>query len=74
MEWLRGQNFEGPKDLHPARLYEGAFGIIGAEPMHVRIRFSAKVARYVTRRRWHPSQRFKDVSGGAEIEMDVTPR
>ena len=71
VEWLRGQGFDYPKDYHPARLYEGAFGIFGGEPSHVRIRFSAKVARYVTRRRWHPSQRFKNVAGGIEMEMDV---
>jgi proteasome accessory factor B len=71
VEWLRGQGFQYPRDFHPAHLYEGAFGIIRGEPVHIRIRFSAKVARYVTRRRWHPSQRFKDVPGGVEMEMDV---
>jgi proteasome accessory factor B len=71
VEWLRGQGFEYPKDYHPARLYEGAFGMFGGEPSHVRIRFSAKVARYVTRRRWHPSQRFKNIAGGIEMEMEV---
>jgi proteasome accessory factor B len=71
VEWLRGQGFTYPKDYQPERLYEGAFGIFRGEPTHVRIRFSAKVARYVTRRRWHPSQRFKNVFGGVEMEMDV---
>ena len=71
VEWMRGQGFEYPADYHPARRYEGAFGIFGGEPTNVRIRFSSKVARFVTRRRWHPSQRIANVEGGVELTMTV---
>jgi proteasome accessory factor B len=47
------------------------FDFLEGEPTHVRIRFTSKVARYVTRRRWHSSQKFKDVRGGIELEMDL---
>ena len=50
---------------------EGAFGLIRGKPALVRILFDAKVAPYVRRRQWHPSQRFRRVSGGVEMTMDV---
>ena len=37
----------------------------------MRIRFDDKVARYVQRRKWHPTQRFRRVAGGVEMTMDV---
>jgi predicted DNA-binding transcriptional regulator YafY len=73
VEWLRGQRFEYPADFQPAQLTEGAFGLIrGKEATRVRIWFDEKVARYVQRRQWHPSQRFKKGKrGGIEMTMDV---
>jgi len=37
----------------------------------VRIWFDDKVARYVQRRMWHPTQRFRSAAGGVEMTMDV---
>lgn len=71
VDWLRGTKFPYPADYQPARLYEGAFGLFAGAPMLVRVRFSEKVARYVRRRRWHPSQRLSDVPGGVELTMEV---
>jgi proteasome accessory factor B len=72
VEWLRGDRFEYPPDFRPERLTEGAFGLIrGAEATRVRIWFHDKVAHYVQRRMWHPSQRFRRVAGGVEMTMDV---
>ena len=79
VEWLRGQRFDYPADFHPAQLTEGAFGLIrGKEATRVRIWFDEKVARYVQRRQWHPTQRFKKAKGkgkgspgGIEMTMDV---
>src|SRR6185436_11844402 len=50
----------------------GAFGLIrGKEAARVRIRFDAQVARYVQRRMWHPTQRFRRLrDGGVELTMD----
>ena len=71
VEWLRGDRFEYTADYRPEQLTEGAFGLIGGEPTHVRILFDLKVARYVQRRQWHPTQRFSRVDGGIEMTMDV---
>jgi predicted DNA-binding transcriptional regulator YafY len=75
VEWLRGQKFEYPVDYRPEQITEGAFGLIrGKEATRVRIRFDAKVARYVQRRMWHPTQRFRKLprgDGGIEMTMDV---
>ena len=73
VEWLRGQRFEYPADFRPEQLTEGAFGLIrGKEASRVRVRFDAQVARYVQRRMWHPTQRFRRLrDGGVELTMDV---
>jgi predicted DNA-binding transcriptional regulator YafY len=71
--WLRGEKFEVPAGYAPEQLTEGAFGLIrGKEAVKVRIRFDDKVARYVQRRMWHPTQRFRKVpGGGVEMTMEV---
>jgi len=72
VEWLRGQTFAYPADYRPERITEGAFGLIrGTEVTRVRIWFDDKVARYVQRRMWHPTQRFRRAAGGVELTMDV---
>jgi predicted DNA-binding transcriptional regulator YafY len=71
VDWLKGDRFEYPTDYRPEQLTEGAFGLIRGEPAHVRILFDAKVARYVERRNWHPTQRFRRINGGIEMTMDV---
>ena len=72
VEWLRGQTFDYPGDFRPEQITEGAFGLIrGKEVTRVRIRFDDKVARYVQRRMWHPTQRFRKVAGGVEMTMDA---
>jgi proteasome accessory factor B len=78
VEWRRGDAFEYPSDYHPARLIEGSFGLMdgsmsGGAPVEVTLRFDAKVARYVERAEWHPSQvcaRGED--GSVELRMRVT--
>ena len=70
--WLRGDKFEYPADYRPERVTEGAFGLIrGSEVTRVRILFDAKVARYVERVMWHPTQRFKSTAAGLEMTMEV---
>ncbi|HEY4392436.1 MAG TPA: WYL domain-containing transcriptional regulator [Polyangia bacterium] len=70
--WLRGDKFDYPADFRPEQLTEGAFGLIrGKEQTRVRIWFDEKVARYVQRRMWHPTQRFRKVAGGVEMTMDA---
>ena len=38
----------------------------------MRIFFDAKVARYVRRRRWHPTEQITGVRDGIELTMEVT--
>lgn len=72
VEWLRGQKFDYPADYRPEQLTEGAFGLIrGQDVTRVRVWFDEKVARYVQRRQWHPTQRFRRAGGGVEMTMDV---
>jgi len=72
VEWLRGQTFEYPEGYKPEQITEGAFGLIrGKEVTKVRLWFDDKVARYVQRRMWHPTQAFRKVAGGVEMTMEV---
>ena len=71
VDWLRGERFAYPNDYDPSRMYEGAFGIISGPRQRVRIFFDESVARYVRRRRWHPSQRIRSVDGGIELTMQA---
>jgi predicted DNA-binding transcriptional regulator YafY len=72
IEWQRGQRFVYPEDFDPAKLVEGAWGMIRHEvETHVRIRFSWKVARYVERRMWHPSQKIEKGPDGIVLSLDV---
>ncbi len=73
VDWLKGDRFEYPAGYRPEQLTEGAFGLIRGEPTHVRIRFDPKVARYVQRRHWHPTQHFRRTAGG-EVEMTMELR
>ncbi|MBC8132330.1 MAG: WYL domain-containing transcriptional regulator [Deltaproteobacteria bacterium] len=69
--WRRGDRFVYPPDFHPDKLAEGAFGLIKGAPVRARVFFTDKVARYVRRRLWHPTQRFRRVAGGIELRVDL---
>jgi predicted DNA-binding transcriptional regulator YafY len=71
VEWLRGDKFDYPADYRPEQVTEGAFGLIRGAPTRVRLRFDVKVARYVERVMWHPTQRFKRTAAGLEMTMEV---
>jgi predicted DNA-binding transcriptional regulator YafY len=55
----------------PSQVADGAFGLIRGEVQRVRVFFDDRVARFVRRRRWHPTQQIRNVSGGIELTMDV---
>lgn len=73
VDWLKGDRFEYPAEYRPEQLTEGAFGLIrGEDATQVRIWFDEKVARYVQRRMWHPTQQFRRAAGGGvEMTMEV---
>ena len=71
VKWLRGESFEYPDDYRPEQLVEGTFGLISGPKANVRIFFDRTVSRYVRRRRWHPTQKIRNVTGGIELAMEV---
>jgi predicted DNA-binding transcriptional regulator YafY len=74
--WKRGDHFPYPARYHPSQRLRGAFGITkgDGEPRLVRVRFEASVARFVTRRKWHASQKFvKRGDGAIEMHLRVSP-
>lgn len=72
IEWLRGERFEYPDAYHPAQLVEGSFGLHSGPSTRVRLRFAPRVARFVSRRRWHPTQQLRATEDGyLEVTMTV---
>jgi predicted DNA-binding transcriptional regulator YafY len=71
VEWLKHERFDYPADYNPSEIAEGAFGLIRGDVAHVRIFFDERVARFVRRRKWHPTQHIRNVPGGIELTMDV---
>jgi predicted DNA-binding transcriptional regulator YafY len=69
--WRRGDGFTYPANFHPDQLAEGAFGLIKGAPTRARVFFTEKVARFVRRRLWHPTQKFRRVPGGIELRVDL---
>lgn len=71
--WRKGDGFVYPRDYEPQSRFAGSFGIFaGGKPGRVRIRFAKEVAPYVLRRRWHPTQRARDLGDGAvEVSFRV---
>jgi len=68
---LKDTTFEYPANYHPEKFFEGRFGIMGGPPTRVRIRFDHDVARFIRRRRWHPTQQLKQVGSDIELTMEV---
>ena len=71
IEWKRKKKFEYPEDWEPSSLVAGSFGIFSGEPTKVRVRFDPKVARFVRRRQWHPSQKLRNTEQGLVLTMKV---
>lgn len=70
----RGERFERPADWDPQHHLRHAFGIIGGDPVPVRIAFSPEVRAYVRERRWHATQTFSArPDGWLELGLDVAP-
>lgn len=52
-----------PRPLQQRR----AFGAVEGEPVQVVVKFDATVAKYISERRWHPSQQLERVEGGSLV-------
>src|SRR5262249_34532069 len=69
--WKKGDPFDYPEDYDPAKLVEGSFGLFTGQAAEVRVFFDDKVARYVRRRQWHPTQAIEKVNGGIVLTLQV---
>jgi predicted DNA-binding transcriptional regulator YafY len=65
-----GEPFDYPADFDPAAHLAGPFGMIRGPQERVVVRFDPSMRRVVTRRTWHPTQRFRDVDGKVEMTLD----
>jgi len=61
------QTFEYPKDFEPQELLSSAFDIVYAEPLDVKIWFSAEQARYIKERQWSKTQTIEEQEDGSII-------
>jgi predicted DNA-binding transcriptional regulator YafY len=68
-----GARFDYPAEFAPAKHTRGPWGMIRGPKEHVVVRFDAKVAPFVTRRKPHFTCRFEKVSDDGAIEMTVDP-
>ena len=59
--------FSYPDDFNPDELMDDAFGIIGDDPVFVKIRFSAEQAPYIQERQWCKKQDIKNLEDGSII-------
>lgn len=64
--------FSPPDGFDVSKHLENSFGIYhGTDSMTVRVRFSAKVARYVTEKQWHANQKVRKLRNGS-VELTFT--
>ncbi len=72
VDWKKGEKFDYPAEFQPAELVEGSFGLFTGPATLVRVFFDDKVAKYVKRREWHPSQKIEKVNGGIILSLEVS--
>lgn len=67
-----GQRFTRPAEFSMSKHLSDSFGVFAPDgkPQEVRIRFDAFAARLVRERKWHASQRIKELPNG-EIELHL---
>jgi len=71
---LTDRVFEIDPDFDEAAFLDPMFGIFNdGKPFTVKVRFSPWVARWIREDRWHPSQRFTELSDGSlQVDLEVT--
>jgi predicted DNA-binding transcriptional regulator YafY len=69
-----GASFERPHGFSLEKRLKGSFGVqSGTGEFGVVIRFSKRVADYVREKKWHNSQRLRDLKdGGVELTMNLS--
>jgi len=66
-------SYEVPADFNFRRFMSDAFGVQkGEKPVHVRVRFAPRQARWIRERRWHRSARVQEsLDGGLVLSLKV---
>ena len=69
---LTGKRFTRPADFSMTKHLGDSFGVFSndGKPQEIRIRFDALAARLVRERKWHASQKIKDLDDG-DIELTL---
>src|SRR5947207_9049778 len=70
---LTTKGFRRPADFSIAQILSGSFGVYSSgKKQRIRIRFDSFGARLVAERKWHESQRVREIAGGSiflELEL-----
>ncbi|MEC8988771.1 MAG: WYL domain-containing protein, partial [Verrucomicrobiota bacterium] len=66
-----GKTFKPPKKFSLAKRLRGSFAIVtGEKEQEIVIRFNELVADYIREKRWHPTQKQRNLKdGGVELTM-----
>jgi predicted DNA-binding transcriptional regulator YafY len=68
---VRATRFERPKNFSIDKLLKGSFGVFsGGEVVTIRIWFARSRAQLIRERKWHHSQKIKEVGRG-ELELSL---
>ena len=68
---VKATRFERPKDFSIDKLLKGSFGVFsGGAPVHIKIWFARARAQLIRERKWHHSQKIKELGKG-EIELGL---
>ena len=67
VDWKRGDGFAYPEGWDPKPRFSGSFGLFDGPQTRVRVKFTKKVAKYATRRRWHESQDVEEHADGSVV-------
>ena len=67
------EKFDYSENYHPEQMLDGAFGIFGGEPKTTfKLHFPDDLARYISERKWHKSQKLTPQKDGSLVlTMDV---
>jgi predicted DNA-binding transcriptional regulator YafY len=61
------KTFEMPEDFKVENIMQTSFGVFHGKPQHVRIRFAAEVAGYISEKTWHKTQKIMPQNDGSVI-------
>jgi predicted DNA-binding transcriptional regulator YafY len=64
------RRFEPPRDFDAREFLNKAWGILQGDLVAVRVLFAPALGRYITERRWHPSQKLRELPDG-RVELTL---